>query len=495
MESKLEFKNISRIIFLIIWVMAIFLPVEVLITRGVDLGIKTAIASIVTVSFASITYILIKKERVKPVITGALMPYYPTIAAFYLLYLNEGAPRLYLSIIFCITLAAMYFQKNILLLYGVFLNVSFIVLYIVRPEILLGNEINIKEFIGRVVLVDMSFITLYFLTTWGNDAIKRSEKQQKDTEILLEKLNETLNRVEKNSNHLNKNISKSRESIKITKDISSGITTAVAEIAKGVEEEAISINSVNNMMNSSDELVIKTKESAKEIQNIFNQTQKSVVERTDNLSHMNNQMDIISSAIGQSVSTVEELNNAIDKINDFLLLITGIAEQTNLLALNAAIESARAGESGRGFAVVAEEVRKLAEESKEIAGEIGFVIENINTTTDTALLKVKEGSLSVKRGNEVLDKINIIFNDINVAFTNMDKKVNIQNELVDNVSYNFSHIKERIENIASITEEHSATTEEILSSIEDQDGRIIKIFDDIGEIDGISNELYNMIEK
>ena len=75
---------------------------------------------------------------------------------------------------------------------------------------------------------------------------------------------------------------------------------------------------------------------------------------------------------GQSSSIVVHTEEASDKleqrvgsIQNVVELIKGISDQTNLLALNASIEAARAGEQGKGFAVVAEEVRKLAEQSKE----------------------------------------------------------------------------------------------------------------------------------
>ena len=86
------------------------------------------------------------------------------------------------------------------------------------------------------------------------------------------------------------------------------------------------------------------------------------------------------------VDSMNEINGASKEIDKIIATINEIASQTNLLALNASIEAARAGEHGRGFAVVAEEIRTLADQSRESTEQINQIV---NTLIDNSNISVE----------------------------------------------------------------------------------------------------------
>lgn len=205
-------------------------------------------------------------------------------------------------------------------------------------------------------------------------------------------------------------------------------------------------------------------------------------------------MDTVNSAIGTATTTVNELKFSLEEINALLNGIKAIAGQTNLLALNASIESARAGEQGKGFAVVADQIRKLSEQSKKIVEQINEVTGKIFEKSEAASEMTTEGEKAASEGIKIMHEVADFFHDVKVSYEETNEELSKSMNEIAVAAQNFIDVQEQITNVASISEENSASTEEILSIIEDENAQISYINTSVTEVYDLSKKLNNMVQ-
>lgn len=170
----------------------------------------------------------------------------------------------------------------------------------------------------------------------------------------------------------------------------------------------------------------------------------------------------ITDSVIQAIETLSEKSRSIGQIVES---INSIARETNLLSLNASIEAARAGESGRGFAVVAEQIRQLADQSAQSAGQIQVIIDDISKTTLSVVDIAKEAASTVEFQEKAVSQTT-------ESFMTMDKQVKTLLNSISAIAENMQNMEHArnttlsaIESISAISAETSAGSSNVNTTV------------------------------
>lgn len=304
------------------------------------------------------------------------------------------------------------------------------------------------------------------------DAFESSEKL---TSEITTKSNQLMQSIQKSE----KNISQLTDASVFLADSSEQIGKSVEEIAHGAEDQASglakAVNSLRSLGESIDIVsnVIQTLSTgAKENEFLNNENTLTLKE----LEHIIKNSLLINEGM---VNSIDGMLKEFIKVIEAIKEIDAIAGQTNLLALNASIESARAGEAGKGFAVVANEIRKLAEETSKSAASINLVIKSIDTqitevrsslghmgvqNQETEVI-VDKTSRNILKTIDYLQNTTLALKDASNAILNVERR---KTDTAD--SFNI---------VASVSEEFTATTEEVSANVAKMIDQIDKITSDV----------------
>jgi methyl-accepting chemotaxis protein len=169
------------------------------------------------------------------------------------------------------------------------------------------------------------------------------------------------------------------------------VVAGSAETATAVSETSATVEEVRQTAQLANQKAMQVSDSAQKAAQSSQNGRKSTEDVGTGMNRIRQQME----AIATSMERLSEQSQAIGQI---IATVEDLAGQSNLLAVNAAIEAAKAGEHGKGFGVVAQEVKSLAEQSRQATNQVRTILGDIQKATATAVMATEQGGKAVEAG-------------------------------------------------------------------------------------------------
>ncbi len=204
----------------------------------------------------------------------------------------------------------------------------------------------------------------------------------------------------------------------------------------------------------------------------------------------------------QNRQSIDEVQSQTDRTNQSALqirtateIIAGIASQTNLLALNASIEAARAGEQGKGFAVVAEEIRTLADQSRESSEQINKIVNELIDNSNVSVEITGKVSEAFEQQNTKIRETETIFTALNQEIESVSTSIQGINSEVGGLNEHKSAIEEKMDSLAAAAETNTTSARDTSEAMNEFEALVEECKNATARITSVAAELDENVRK
>ena len=222
-------------------------------------------------------------------------------------------------------------------------------------------------------------------------------------------------------------------------------------------------------------------------------------EYNDSVDEIMQELMNINEKNGESIENVRQqtelTNSSAQQIRKAAEIIAGISSQTNLLALNASIEAARAGEHGSGFAVVAEEIRVLADQSKESTEQINHVVNELLSNSEISVATTQEVAEAFAVQSEKVNETVSIFKSLHSEIKKVRGSIEGINEEVGDLETHKNVIESGIDALSASSEENSDSAQLTTENLAGFKDTVSECGDKTKRVVGVTEELIGYIHQ
>jgi methyl-accepting chemotaxis protein len=272
---------------------------------------------------------------------------------------------------------------------------------------------------------------------------------------MVDTLRNQVEKIREGTDRLAASITEISSSVAQLAASSTETSTTIVEVGSTLEE-------VRHTVQLSDTKAKQVAEQASQASQISMAGKRASEEAVEGMKKINEEMVYVADSIIRLSEQTQNIGEIIGAVND-------ITDQSNLLSVNAAIEAAKAGEYGKGFAVVAQEVKSLAEQSKEATSQVRAILNDIQKATSAAVMATERGSKAVKAGMDLTTEAGETIATLETTMAESSKTVGQINTSSHQQLIGMDQLVLAMSNIKDATMQNGESTKQLENATHDLD--------------------------